>query len=239
MIDIPAGIQQVQTRIKQAANEAERAASAITLVAVSKTKPVEAIVAAYDAGQRHFGENRAEELEQKAEALKHLPGIQWHFIGHLQTRQSKAIADYAHYFHAVDRLKIAERLSHQLAERERTLPVYVEVNISGEVSKGGFNCANWEQDSDQRDEFLNAVKSMMALPQLSMSGLMTMAPFNAPEDEIRSIFRRLRELSEWLNRQLSELDAHELSMGMTGDFEIAVEEGASCVRVGTAIFGER
>ena len=232
-------VQPVLARINEAAKRSGRTATNVMLVAVSKTKPIEAIVAAYEAGVRHFGENRAHELAEKAIALSHLPDIQWHFIGHLQTRQSDLVAQHAHCFHAVDRLKIAERLSTQLQEVNRSLPVFVEVNISGEESKAGFKCANWENDQEQRDTISQAVRSIVALPNIPVRGLMTMAPWMAPEATVRDIFRRLRQLSEWLNSNLPELQATELSMGMSGDFEIAIEEGATCVRIGSAIFGKR
>lgn len=232
-------IDKVLQHIREAAERAGRTADEVTLVAVSKTRPLEDILAAYEVGVRHFGENRAEEFAQKAAALSHLTDLQWHFIGHLQTRQSKPVADHAHCFHALDRLKIAERLSRQLQEAGRTLPVFIEVNVSGEASKGGFNCADWENDQVQRDAFLQAVQQIVALPNLEVRGLMTMAPFDVGEDEIRSVFRRLHQLSEWLNTELPDLQARQLSMGMSGDFELAVEEGATHVRVGTAIFGVR
>ncbi|MEN8220035.1 MAG: YggS family pyridoxal phosphate-dependent enzyme [Pseudomonadota bacterium] len=232
-------VQNVLDRINEAAKRGGRSATNITLVAVSKTKPIEDIVAAYHAGVRHFGENRANELAEKAAALSHLPDIQWHFIGHLQTRQSNPVAEHAHYFHAVDRIKIAERLSTQLQELDRTLPVFIEVNISGEESKGGFKCADWENNQEQRDTISRAMRSIAALPNIQVCGLMTMAPWTAPEATLRDIFSRLRRLSEWLNSHFPEQQATELSMGMSGDFEIAIEEGATCVRVGSAIFGKR
>jgi pyridoxal phosphate enzyme (YggS family) len=233
-------VENVLNRIQQAAERTDRSTGNVTLVAVSKTQPIEDIVAVYyETGIRHFGENRAEELAKKATQLRHLKDLQWHFIGHLQTRQSKLIAEYAHYFHAVDRVKIAEHLSKQLQELERTLPVFIEVNISGEESKGGFNCADWENNQEQRDNLLEAIKTIAALPNLNIRGLMTMAPFKAPEDVVRNIFKNLHKLSDWLNAELPELKAKELSMGMSGDFEIAIEEGATHVRIGTAIFGKR
>lgn len=229
----------IQQRIQAAAQRAGRDPAEITLVAVSKTKPLEAIQQAYAAGVRHFGENRSEEFAQKVAALADLTDIQWHFIGHLQTRQSLPVANHAHYFHAIDRLKIAERLNRQLDEQQRHLPVFMEINVSGEASKGGFSAANWEQDAAQRQALVDAVQTLQNLPQLQLQGLMTMAPFDADEAEIRSVFRRLRELSEYLHQQLTTLDAKALSMGMSGDFEIAIEEGATHVRVGSAIFGSR
>jgi len=232
-------VESIHHRIRRAAECAGRSAEDITLIAVSKMKSVDDIVAAYEAGIRHFGENRTEELEQKSAALSDLKDLQWHFIGHLQSRQSMPIAKFAHCFHAIDRLKIANHLSRQLQDLGHPLPVFIEVNVSGEQSKGGFDCADWENNHDQRGVFLDVVKIISGLPNLPVCGLMTMAPFNAPEADTRSIFRRLRQFSEWLNTELPELDARDLSMGMSGDFEIAIEEGATHVRVGSAIFGGR
>ena len=139
-------VDQTLRRIQAAAERVGRSANEITLVAVSKTKPIEDLIAAYEAGVRHFGENRSEELAEKALKLAHLDDIQWHFIGHLQTRQSQPIVDHADCFHAVDREKIALRLSNQLQGSGRTLPVFIELNVSGEASKGGFPMADWEQN---------------------------------------------------------------------------------------------
>lgn len=231
-----ASIQNILQTIEQTAQHVQRHSNEITLVAVSKTKPIEAILKAYQCGLRHFGENRAEELEQKAQALAHLTDIQWHFIGHLQSRQSKLVAKYAHYFHAVDRLKIAEKLSSQL---DHELPVFIEVNISGEETKAGFDLKTWETSEEQRQTFLENLQKIKALKNIKIIGLMTMAEFNAPETTIRSVFHRLKELLKWLNAQLPDLKLTELSMGMSGDFEIAIEEGTTFVRIGSAIFGER
>jgi len=231
-------LQNVLVRINQAAKQGEHNATNTRLVAVSKTRPIEDIVTAYEAGVRHFGENRTKELVEKATALSHLPDIQWHFIGHLQTRQSNLVAQYAHYFHAVDRIKIAKQLSTQLHKFERTLPVFIEVNISGEESKAGFNCANWENAQEQRNTFCHAFQSIAILPSIQIRGLMTMAPRNASQNTVRNIFSRLRHLSKWLNHNFTDFEMTELSMGMSGDFEIAVEEGATYVRVGSAIFGK-
>ena len=146
MRDKQTAVDHILQRMQVAAERVGRTADEITLVAVSKTKPVEDILAAYAAGIRHFGENRAEALAEKAQTLAHLTDIQWHFIGHLQTRQSQPIAEHAHCFHAVDREKIAVRLSNQLQGTGRTLPIFIELNISGEASKGGFAMSAWEQD---------------------------------------------------------------------------------------------
>ena len=232
-------VQATLARIKQAAQRANRSAKEIILVAVSKQKPIEDIVTAYNAGVRHFGENRAEELEEKALSLSHLTDLNWHFIGHLQTRQSKAIAQYAHCFHAVDRVKIAERLSSHLMELERNLPIFIQINTSGEESKGGFVCNNWQNDAPQTEALLQSIKDIAALPKLQVLGLMTMAPFDATEEVLHTIFKSMAALSAYLQKKLPEIPALQLSMGMSGDFEIAIEEGATHVRIGSAIFGKR
>lgn len=229
----------IMDRISQAALRSGRKEQAITLVAVSKKKPIEAIVAAYEAGVRHFGENRAEELEEKAKALQDLHELKWHFIGNLQTRQSGIIARHAHYFHAIDRLKIAQRLSRQLTELNRNLSVFIQVNVSGEVSKSGFPCDQWQQQPEQSEALIQICKEVAGLPGLNFLGLMTMAPFDAPEDTYREIFRTMAALSSYMGEQVPDLSAPHLSMGMSGDFEIAIEEGATYVRIGTAVFGPR
>jgi len=232
-------VQAIRDRIAQAAQGAGRSAEDITLVAVSKTKPIEAIVTAYEAGIRHFGENRADELEEKATALSHLKDLKWHFIGQLQTRQSKPIAHYADYFHAVDSVKIAQHLSRQLQVLKRNLPVFIQVNVSGEESKSGFDCHAWQDNHQKIQTLVQAIKEVATLPNIQILGLMTMAPFNAPEDTLRLIFQNMASLSQYLREQLPDMRIQELSMGMSGDFEIAIEEGATFVRIGSAIFGKR
>jgi hypothetical protein len=229
----------VQRRIAAAARRAGRDPAAIDLIAVSKRKPVEDIRAAYAAGVRDFGENRADELEVKAQALTDLADIRWHFIGHLQTRQSLAVARYADCFHAVDRLRIAERLSNQLLDLDRRLPVFLQVNISGEATKGGFVVSDWERDSGQLEKLRDALRRVAALPALDPIGLMTMAPFEAEPAELARLFHRTARLGQQVADLLPARDGCALSMGMTQDYELAVEAGATHVRIGTAIFGPR
>jgi pyridoxal phosphate enzyme (YggS family) len=233
------GVSSVLERVARAAERSGRSPDEITLVAVSKTKPISAIIEAYEAGVRHFGENRAAELQQKAAELSHLPDLQWHFIGRLQTRQSQPVADHAAMFHAVDRIKIAKRLSSQLSQLGRTLPLFIQVNVSGEETKAGFECSDWQNDGEQREKLIQAVETIAQLPSLEIRGLMTMAPWGAPEAATRHIFRRVRELSEWVQTAMPDLKWPDLSMGMSGDFETAIEEGSTYIRVGSAIFGAR
>ena len=238
-MSIAGNVDRISEKIERAARKAGVSAESITLIAVSKQKSLEAIQAAYDAGLRNFGENRSAEFADKAAALA-LPDLNWHFIGHLQTRQSKSIAEYAHWFHAADRLKIAQRLDRQLEEFGRNpLPVFLEVNVSGEASKDGFQVGDWENDGAQRDALATAAATIAALPRIDIQGLMTMAPWGAPEAEIRSVFQRTRRLAEWLTASVPQANWSQLSMGMTDDYTIAIEEGATHIRVGRAIFGER
>jgi len=229
-------IKAVNEHIKQAAERSGHSVEDITLVAVSKTRPIEDIIAVYETGVRHFGENRTEELAEKAAALSHLPDLKWHFIGNLQTRQSKIVAEHANCFHAVDRVKIARRLSSQLIKFDRRLPVFIQINVSGEASKSGFQCDNWQTDASQTENLIQAIKEITILPHLEVQGLMTMAPFGAPQDTLREIFKSMAELSAYLHAKLPDIPAQKLSMGMSGDFEIAIEEGATHVRIGSAIF---
>lgn len=237
--------QTVLTQITQAAHRAGRNPAEITLVAVSKTWSAAVVVEAYEAGMRHFGENRVEELaEKRAEVEAHLGldnGITWHLIGPLQSRKTTAAADSADLFHALDRLKIANRLSTHLQENGRTLPIFLEVNISGEASKSGFDCYQWETDPQQQATLQAAATSIATLPGLQIQGLMTMAPWDAEPTAIRTVFARTRALATWLKTAVPPglMSGSSLSMGMTDDFELAIEEGATHVRVGRAIFGPR
>ncbi len=246
-MNIEASYADLWERMAAAARRSGRRPEEITLVAVTKTWPAEVVVAAYKAGLRDFGENRPEELAQKlpeiVDRLGTESGIVWHAIGPLQSRKSNLVADQADLFHALDRMKIARRLSQRLQENSRAekypLQVFLEVNISGEASKAGIDCSRWETDSAQRETLCKMAEAVVELPGLSFLGLMTMAPWQAESKVIRDVFRRTRLLSEWLTEQVTGGDWQALSMGMTDDYELAIEEGATHVRVGRAIFGSR
>jgi PLP dependent protein len=241
-MDLQQNYTAVLNRIAAAAQRAGREADEITLVAVTKTWPAETVLAAYEVGMRHFGENRPEELAEKRTAVARIlgpdSGIVWHQIGPAQSRKTGLVAAHADLFHALDRLKIAERLGRELGENGRYLPTFLEVNISGEASKAGFPATDWEGAATQQAELRTIVQALATLPDLPLRGLMTMAPWHAPESEIRAVFRRTKALADWLNANAA-ANLTWLSMGMTDDFEIAIEEGATHVRVGRAIFGER
>ena len=196
-----------------------RLPAGVTLVAVSKTQPAEAIREAYAAGQRDFGENYAQEWREKAAALADLPDLTWHFIGGLQTNKAKYLAGEVAWVHTVDRLDLARELSRRCAAAGATVKVLLEVNLGGEAQKAGCAPA----------QLAPLAAAVRALPALDLRGLTCIPP---PEDDPRPHFRALRALRD-------ELGLTELSMGMSGDWPVAVEEGATMVRIGTAIFGSR
>ena len=248
MSEIERNIQAVRQRIEAAARRAGRNPQDITLVAVSKTQPVELVMAAYQAGLRHFGENRVADGNPKAQALAEWLASQdkteaarWHFIGHIQSRQAEAVLGGPYrLLHSVDSLKLARRLN-RLAEEHRTGPmeVLLQANVSGEESKSGFELSRWKRDSAQLAAFLETVAEIAQLEYVKPGGLMTMAPWSPNPEEARPAFQSLFALRETLRAKLPHLAWPHLSMGMTDDFEIAIEEGATIIRVGRAIFGER
>lgn len=208
----------VRERIARAARRAGRDPDAVTLIAVSKIKPAADVLAAYEAGQRDFGENYVQEFRAKSADLPALPGARFHMIGKLQSNKAKPAAELFHCIHTVDSLKVAKRLN----AAGKRLPVYLEVKLSAEESKSGVGAAE-----------IAPLKAFIdAAPNLKLEGLMTMPPWSDNPESSRLFFRRLRELAA-----LHGLPG--LSMGMSNDLEVAVEEGATCVRVGTAIFGKR
>lgn len=240
--DIGPNLAQVQARIAEAALRVGRDPADITLVAVTKTHPAETVVAAYQAGVRHFGENRAEEGASKVLAVRAaLPGSSpvWHMVGHVQSRKAKIVVAHFDYVHSVDRVRIARRLSGFAQDANQVIPVLLECNVSGEATKYGFDLPGWEKDAARTASFFTAVEEILALPGLSVQGLMTMAPFVADPETVRPVFSSLRALKDVLRERVPAYGWHHLSMGMTDDFEVAVEEGATMVRIGRAIFGAR
>lgn len=240
-MDLRARIEQVQARIAEAALRAGRTPDAVTLIAVSKTHPAEVVAEAIDAGLGHFGENRVEEALPKMEAVALLrPAARplWHMIGHVQRRKAEDVLGFA-CVHSVDRLPLAYKLSELAEEAGIRLPVLLECNISGEKSKFGFPLAGWEDYPPIRETFFGAVERIAELPGLELCGLMTMAPIVEEAEQARPIFASLRALRDALCERFPWVDWRELSMGMTDDFEVAVEEGATMVRIGRALFGPR
>ena len=222
----------IRERIATAARRAGRSPDDIALMAVSKTVPPENVRQAYDAGHRLFGENRVQEFAAKSASLLGLPAIEWHMIGHLQSNKAKKAAELFAAVDSLDSLHVAEKLNDAAQASGKRLAVLLELNLGGEESKTGV-----VPGSPQLEELLRAAPR---LPGLDLRGLMTVPPFNLDPQNTRPYFRRLRQLrDEIAARRLPAVSMDMLSMGMSHDFEVAIEEGATCVRLGTSIFGER
>lgn len=233
-------VEQVREIIAGACARAGRSADSVKLVAVSKTHPAEAVLAAAAAGVQHFGENRVEEAQDKIPAVgaQLSAAVTWHMIGHIQSRKAKEVPPYFQVVHSLDSPKLAEKLSRSAVEQSRTLEVLLQVNVSGEESKSGFDAVGWQQNMALRERLWQAAGQIATLPGLRVVGLMTMAPIVEDMEQTRPVFAELAVLREALQTQLG-LPLPELSMGMTDDYPVAIEEGATMVRIGRAIFGER
>ena len=222
----------VQEKIRTAAARAGRDPEEITLMAVSKTFPADRIHEAYQVGIRHFGENRVQEFAGKIERLRDLGDAQWHMIGHLQTNKAGKAAELFSTIDSVDSLKLAEKLNDSASKSGKKLAVLIEVNVGGEAAKSGT-----PPESPELERLLSAAPG---LDHLEIRGLMTIPPFTEDPQNARPFFRKLRELRDQIAaRKFPGVRMEVLSMGMSHDFEVAIEEGSTCVRVGTAIFGDR
>jgi len=238
--DIAHNIAQVQASIAQACQRAGRQPESVTLVAVSKFQPSQAVLAAVAAGLRHFGENRPEDaLDKIAEVSNQAQQpLTWHMIGHIQTRKARLVLPAFSLVHSVDSLKLAHKLAQRAQETGQIARILLEMNVSGEASKEGLPAQAWQHDQAVRSALWREVEAILALPGLRVEGLMTMAPYEAEPESTRPVFRSLAALRQALAHDFGQpLDT--LSMGMTNDYPIAIEEGATLVRVGRAIFGER
>lgn len=231
---------QVRGQIAEACARAGRSEDSVTLIAVSKTHPAAAVLEAAAAGVQHFGENRVEESETKIPAVRAagVGPLTWHMIGHVQSRKAKDVAPLFDVVHSVDTAKLAERLSRFAQDAGKTLDVMLEVNVSGEASKHGLAAAGWAQEAAVRDALWSEVGAMLEQPGLRVRGLMTMAPIVEEMQQTRPVFVGLRELRDALAQSFG-VALPDLSMGMTDDYPVAIEEGATFVRIGRAIFGER
>ncbi len=220
---------QVEARIAGACEKAGRERSSVTLIAVSKTKPLPMLQEAYDCGCRDFGENRVQELTEKYEALP--KDIRWHMIGHLQRNKVKYLIGKVFLIHSVDSLRLAQEISRESVKKQVITSILIEVNAAGEQSKFGLTSAA---------EVLQMTEAIAALPGIAVKGLMTVAPYVEHAEENRQYFHALKQLSvDIRQKNIDNVSMDILSMGMTGDYEVAVSEGAGYVRVGTGIFGER
>ncbi|MDD6208861.1 MAG: YggS family pyridoxal phosphate-dependent enzyme [Clostridiales bacterium] len=218
----------VEENIQTACKKAGRDRKEVTLIAVSKTKPASMVEEAYACGIRDFGENKVQELVSKEEILP--KDIKWHQIGHLQRNKVKYIVDKAALIHSVDSIRLANQIEQDAAKADIICPILLEVNVAREESKFGF----------LEEEVMEAVEQISHLPHVQIKGLMTIAPFVENPEENRIFFKKLKQLSvDIAGKNIDNVYMNELSMGMTGDYMVAVEEGATFVRVGTGIFGER
>lgn len=225
----------VQERIDRAAKRAGRAVDEIRLVVVTKTHPIEIVQCLIDAGVKHLGENYVEEAREKIIALNQDTQCSWHMIGHVQSRKSSQVVEYFDYLHSLDSLKLAQRLNMHALEQDKILPVLLEFNLSAEGSKTGWKLGlerEWET-------LLPDIEIIIKLSNIRVCGLMTMPPFFENPEFARPYFQKLNFLRAFLKRNFKYTEWEELSMGMSGDFEVAIEEGATWVRIGQAILGPR
>lgn len=219
---------QILASVKESTISSKRKEEDVTLIAVSKTKPIQLLQEVYDAGARDFGENKVQEIIAKYDKLPF--DIRWHMIGHLQTNKVKYIADKVYMIHSVDSVKLAEVISKEAVKVKRVIPVLIEVNVAAEESKFGVSMKECE----------NLIRQIHHLPGIHINGLMTIAPYVEDGEENREYFKLLKQLSvDIMNKNIDNVSMEFLSMGMSGDYETAIEEGANFVRVGTKIFGER
>ena len=218
----------VQKNIGEACKNADCSAEEVTLIAVSKTKPVEMLREAYDAGARVFGENKVQEIADKYDQMP--SDVKWHMIGHLQRNKVKYIIDKVAMIHSVDSLRLAETIEKEAAKKDICMPILIEVNVAEEESKFGLKV----------EEVLPLIEEISSYSHIQVKGLMTIAPFVANPEENRDVFRKLKKLSvDIAAKNINNINMSVLSMGMTNDYQVAVEEGSTMVRVGTGIFGER
>lgn len=218
----------VEAKVQSACEKAERQRNDVLLIAVSKTKPIALLTEAYQCGIRDFGENRVQELVQKAESLP--ADIHWHMIGHLQKNKVKPAVRHAYLIHSVDSYALAKTISDEAVKQAKNVSILLEVNIAEEESKFGYSAT----------EVLADISQIATLPNIQVKGLMTIAPYTENAESNRIYFEQLKQLSvDIRNKNIDNVSMDVLSMGMSGDYEIAIEEGATMIRVGTSIFGER
>ncbi len=231
-MSIADNVARIKERIGQAAQRAGRNPDSVVLMAVSKTVEPERMRQAHSAGIRAFGENRVQEFFEKASALQDLAGVEWHLIGHLQTNKAKAAVELFHGLDCVDSLRLAQKINQAAQRNGKSVPVLIEINVGGEASKSGL-AAN----SPELEELL---RDLPTLQHLQVRGLMAIPPFTEDPQGARPYFRKLRDLRDSIAaRKLPKVEMDVLSMGMSNDYEVAVEEGSTCVRVGSALFGAR
>jgi len=233
--EIKTNFEDVKAKLISAALKSGRNPDSIRLIVVTKSQPLEIVKAAIEAGAAFLGENYAEEGLEKIIALEVESRVEWHMIGHVQSRKAELVANHYNYLHSLDGLKLAKRLDRVLGESDKKLPVLLEFNVGGEESKFGWQAA----DEKKWQNFLPEIEKILDLHHLRVEGLMTMPPYYGDPELIRPYFSKLRRLRDYLTEKFPGSNWKELSMGTSSDFEIAVEEGATFIRVGQAILGKR
>jgi pyridoxal phosphate enzyme (YggS family) len=222
-------------RINISARNAGRDPESIRLVVVTKTQPVEAIQYVIDAGATNLGESYVEEALPKIQALANNQTVRWHMIGHVQSRKAQNVCEYFQYVHSLDSVKLAERLNRFATTLDKPLPVWMEFNVSGEASKSGWDIKrkeNWEN-------ILPDIEKIIALPKINILGVMTVPPYSIDPEASRPYYKRLHQFQQFIVEHFQLTGFNELSMGMSSDFEVAIQEGSTCVRIGQAILGPR
>ena len=234
-INIHDNYQQVVERITKSAISADRKPDDIRLVVVTKTQPIDVIKAVLDVGATNLGENYVEEAIPKIEGLTKTEYLNWHMVGHVQSRKALTVCKYFQYLHSLDSLKLAERLSINAVEMNKKFPVMLEVNVGGEASKSGWDISideNWNR-------MLPDVNKIITLPGLNLLGVMTIPPYSTNPEDSRPYYRKLRKFKDFISNQFKMSGFNDLSMGMSSDYEVAIQEGSTWVRIGQAILGPR
>lgn len=233
--NIKENLSKVLNNIEKIAIASGRDPRRVKLVVVTKGHSLEKVIEVVEAGARLLGENYVEEALPKISALVGNLNLEWHMIGHVQSRKARLVVEHFHWVQSVDSFKLASRLNRFAMELNRVVPVLLECNVSGEETKFGWNA--WEES--KWSMLLSQLEPLMQLPHIEIRGLMTMPPFSVNPEDSRPYFQRLRRLRDYLSRHFRDVDWSELSMGMSNDYPIAIQEGATFVRIGTAIMGER
>ncbi len=235
VIRIKNNLEKIRIVMNRAAEKARRDANEIKLIAVTKLMPLETIMAGIEAGIRNFGENYPEQAAEKISAVGVRDEIEWHMIGHIQSRKSTTVCEYFNMVHSLDRLKIARHLDKNCREFNKILPACIEINVSGEDSKFGWPA--W--DEKQWPNLVDNFKKVVELENLKIIGLMTMPPYFEDPEKARPYYQLLKRLQDYLTSEMPDIKWDELSIGTSFDYEVAIEEGATMIRLGTEIFGPR
>ena len=234
-VSIAENFNRVNDRLKAAAISVGRTGEQVRLVVVTKGQPIEIVQRAIEAGAKYLGENYVEESLPKIATVDKARGVEWHMIGHVQSRKARKVCEHFDWVQSVDSLRLATRLDRFASEMGKHLPILLECNVSGEETKYGWTAWNELEWGDLADE----ISPILEMSNLTLRGLMTMPPFFSNPEQARPYFVRLRNLRDYLSSKFPDNDWHELSMGMSADYEVAIQEGATIVRIGTAILGKR